>query len=190
MRNLLLTIMLLSIAGIFLLFWLAQPEVFMKKTNYSSNAIDRKFDSYMLSISMLEFSKEGKRASKIEAANTSYFKESNRIKLNKPKLTYYQTQDSTRPWYLKADKGETANDGKNIIFRKDVCVWKYLANGDKSELKTEKLTLYPKTHTVKTDRKVKMISPNGESVGIGMEGNLDTEVFKLLSDVQGIIHGR
>ena len=87
MRNLLLTIMLLSIAGIFLLFWLAQPEVFMKKTNYSSNAIDRKFDSYMLSISMLEFNKEGKLASKIEAANTSYFKESNRIKLNKPKLT-------------------------------------------------------------------------------------------------------
>ena len=190
MRNLLLTIMLLGTAGIFLLFWFAQPEVFTKKPSYSSSAIDRKFDSYMLNISMLEFNKKGNLASKIEAANTSYFKESNRIKFNKPKLTYYQTEDSTRPWYLKAVKGETTNDGKNVIFREDVYAWKYLANGDKSEIKTEKLILHPSKHTIETDRKVRMISPNGESMGVGMEGNLDTEAFKLLSDVQGITHGR
>ena len=190
MRNLLLTIMFLGVTGIFLLFWVTQPEVFMKKTSYNSSVIDTKFDSYMLNISMLEFNKEGTLASKIEAANTSYFKTNNRLKFTKPKFTHYQTKDSIKPWHLKAAKGETTNDGKSILFKEDVYAWKDLTNGGKSEFRTEELILHPSKHTIETDHKVRVISPNGESVGVGMKGNLNTEVFKLLSEVQGVIHGR
>ena len=67
MRNFLLTIMLLGSAGFFLLFLLAQPEVFIKKTDYNQNVIDYEFDSYMINISMLEFDKSGRLASKLDA---------------------------------------------------------------------------------------------------------------------------
>ena len=44
--------------------------------------------------------------------------------------------------------------------------------------------------SVETDVKIRMISPNGESIGVGMRGNLDTEIFELLSEVQGVYRGQ
>ena len=70
MRNFLLTIMLLGFAGGFLLFMLGQPEVFRKKTDYNQTTIDYQFDSYMINITLLEFHKSGRLASKLDAINT------------------------------------------------------------------------------------------------------------------------
>jgi len=74
MRNFLLTIMLLGSAGFFLLFWFSQPDVFMNKTTYDSNAVDSRFDSYMVNITMLEFDKNGSLVSKLDALDTKHFK--------------------------------------------------------------------------------------------------------------------
>jgi len=190
MRNFLLTIMLLGAAGVFLLFWLAQPDAFMNKTNYDSNAVDSRFDSYMLNSTMLEFDKNGSLTSKLDALDTKHFKKTNRLEFDKPTLTYYTAIDSIRPWHLKADKGESTGDRESVLFRENVYAWKHLSDGGKNTLKTDKLILYPSKHTVETDHKVWMNGPNGESVGVGMQGNLEKGVFELLSKVRGIYHGR
>lgn len=190
MRNFLLTIMLLGSVGVFLLFLLAQPEVFRKKPSYDSNAIDYRFDSYMINISMLEFDKSGRLASKLDAINTKRFKLTSRLEFEKPKLKYYPSAKSSKPWQLKADKGASINNGESAIFSDNVYAWKDLKDGGKNKLITEKLILHPDKQTVETDVKVRLIGPNGESVGVGMKGNLDTEIFELLSEVQGVYRGQ
>tara|TARA_B100001063_G_C16727246_1_gene537152 strand:+ start:894 stop:1442 length:549 start_codon:yes stop_codon:yes gene_type:complete len=182
--------MLLGSAGFFLLFLLAQPEVFIKKTDYNQNVIDYEFDSYMINISMLEFDKSGRLASKLDAVNTKRFKLTSRLEFEKPKLKYYASAKSVKPWQLKADKGASIDNGESAIFTDNVYAWKDLKDGKKNKLITEKLILYPNQQTVESDVKVRMISPNGESVGVGMKGNLETEVFELLSEVQGVYRGQ
>ena len=190
MRNFLLTIMLLGSAGGFLLFMLGQPEVFRKKTDYNQTTIDYKFDSYMINISLLEFHKSGRLASKLDAINTKRFKSTSRLEFEKPKLKYYASVESTKPWQLKADKGASINDGESAIFTDNVYAWKDIKNGKRNKIITEKLILHPNKQTVETDVKIRMINPNGESVGVGMRGNLDTEIFELLSEVQGVYRGQ
>jgi lipopolysaccharide export system protein LptC len=187
MRNMLLTMMLLGSTGIFLLFWLSPPEVFLKKPQSNTEELP-KADSYMLNITKLDFSENGTKAFLIKATEARHFRRSNRLELDQPKLVSYSPQNSDKPWHMNAEKGTILKGGKRATFNGNVYAWQNLENSKKNELRTEKLILFPDKHIAETDVKVTITTPRGETVGVGMWADLNNELFKLLSKVKGIHH--
>ena len=187
MRNILLTIMLLGSTGIFLLFWLSPPEAFLQKPASDTEELP-KADSYMLNISKLDFGKKGAKAFSLEATEARHFRRSNKLELDQPKLISYNQQQSDTPWHMNADKGTILKGGERATFQGNVYAWQDLESGGKNELRTDKLILFPDKHIAETDSKVTITTPRGETVGIGMWADLNSELFKLLSRVKGVHH--
>ena len=191
MRNFLLTIMLLGSVSVFLLFWLSPPEVFLKKTSSDTNELPNA-DSYMLNISKLDFDNHGTKTFSLAATEARHFKRTNRLELEQPKLISYSSQTgqqhSDQPWHMNAKTGTVLQDGEQAIFNGDVYAWQNLDNGKKNELRTDKLILFPEKRTAETDKKVTIKTPQGKTVGVGMQADLNKELFKLLSRVKGVHH--
>jgi len=189
MRNFLLTIMLLGSVSVFLLFWLSPPEAFLKKPRSNTSELP-KADGYMLNISKLDFDHDGAKTFSVEATEAHHFKRDSRLELKQPKLVSYSPktnqQHAHQPWHMKAKTGTVLKGGEQAIFNGDVYAWQNLDNGKKNELRTDKLILFPEERTAKTDKKVTIKTPKGKTVGVGMQADLNKELFKLLSRVKGV----
>lgn len=185
MRNFLLTIMLLGSVSVFLLFWLSPPEVFLKKSNRDTNELPNA-DSYMLNISKLDFDNRGTKTFSLVATEARHFKRTNRLELEQPELISYGQQHTDQPWHMNAKMGTVLKGGEQAIFNGDVYGWQNLDNGKKNELRTEKLILFPEKRTAETDKKVTIKTPKGTTVGVGMQADLNKELFTLLSRVKGV----
>lgn len=187
MRNFLLTVMLLGSVSVFLLFWLSPPEVFLKKPSRDTSELPNA-DSYMLNISKLDFDNDGTKTFSLAATEARHFKHTNRLELEQPKLVSYGQQHSDQPWHMNAKTGTVLQSGEQAIFIGDVYAWQNLENGKKNELRTDKLILFPEERTAETDKKVTIKTPRGKTVGVGMQADLNKELFKLLSRVKGVHH--
>jgi lipopolysaccharide export system protein LptC len=187
MRNILLTIMLLGSTGIFLLFWLSPPEAFLQKPASDTTELPNA-DSYMLKISKLDFNKEGSKAFSLNAIEARHFRRNNKLELDQPKLITYNQQEPNKPWQMNADKGTILKGGERAIFIGNVYAWQDLESGTKNELQTNKLILFPDKQMAETDSKVTITTPRGETIGVGMKADLNSELFKLLSRVKGVHH--
>ena len=187
MRNLLLTIMLLGATGIFLLFWLSPPEAFLKKPVSDTEELP-KADSYMLNIDKLDFDKEGAKAYHLEATEARHFKRRNRLELDQPSMTTFNQNDTLHPWQMTAKKGSIYNSGERAVFKGDVYAWQETESNIKNELRTDSLVLFPNKHVAETESLVTITTPRGKITGIGMQADLNSEQFKLLSNVKGVHH--
>jgi len=191
MRNFLLTIMLLGSVSVFLLFWLSPPEAFLSKPRSDSSELP-KADSYMLNISKLDFDNHGAKTFSLKATEARHFKRTNHLEVEQPELVSYSPktsqQHTDQPWHMNAKTGTVLNGGEQAVFNGDVYAWQILDNGKKNELRTDKLILFPKERTAETDKKVTIKTPNGKTVGVGMQADLNKELFKLLSRVKGVHH--
>lgn len=177
--------MLLSSVSVFLLFWLSPPEAFLKKPSSDTSELP-KADSYMLNISKLDFDNSGAKTFSLEATEARHFKRTNHTELEQPSLVSYSQQHSDQPWHMNAKTGTVLKGGEQAIFNGDVYAWQNLDNGKKNELRTNKLILFPEKRTAETDKKVTIKTPKGKTVGVGMQADLNKELFKLLSRVKGV----
>ncbi len=189
MRNILLMIMLLGSSGIFLLFWLSPPEVFLEKPISDSDGLP-KADSYMFNISMLTYSKTGEKANSMLATEARHFKRANRLEVEKPDMVSFGKTADDQPWHMTAEKGTVIKGGEQAVFTGSVYAWQTVSPSEKKELTTEKLVLYPETHIAETDRHVTITTGQGKTTGVGMWSDLDAEIFKLLANVKGIHRAR
>ncbi|TNE78278.1 MAG: LPS export ABC transporter periplasmic protein LptC [Gammaproteobacteria bacterium] len=185
MRNILLMVMLLGSTGIFLLFWLSPPEVFLEQPTSDGEELP-KADSYMLNISMLTYNKNGDKANSMLATEARHFKRANRLEAENPDMMSFGKNPDDQPWHMTADKGTVLKGGEKAVFNGSVYAWQETGKGAKKELRTDKLILYPDTHVAETDRPVTIITEQGKTTGVGMWADLDAEIFRLLSKVKGV----
>ena len=185
MRNILLTIMLLSSAGIFLSFWLSPPEAFLQKPVSDTEELP-KADSYMLNINKTAFNKKGSKAYHLKATEGRHFTHRNRLELDQPQIVSYDQDNPDSPWRITSATGTAFNGGERVVLKGDVYAWQPLKDNNKNELRTEKLILFPDKHIAETDLKVTIVTPKGTTVGIGMWSDLNQSLFRLLSRVRGL----
>ncbi len=185
MRNMLLTIMLLISTGIFLLFWLSPPEVFLEKPVSTKDALP-KADSYMLKIKKQDYGKTGTKIHSLEASEARHFRRGNRLELDQPDLVTFNLNTAPQPWHMKADKGTILKGGEKAVFKGNVYAWQYTSNKNKNELRTDRLVVFPDKHTAETESPVTITTPRGKTTGVGMQADLKNEQFKLLSKVKGV----
>lgn len=185
MRNMLLTIMLLISTGIFLLFWLSPPEVFLEKPVSTKEELP-KADSYMLDIKKQDYGKTGAKIHSLEASEARHFRRGNRLELDRPDLITFNLNTTPQPWHMKADKGTILKGGKKAVFKGNVYAWQNINNKNKNELRTDRLVVFPDTHTAETESLVTITTPRGKTTGVGMQADLKNEQFKLLSKVKGV----
>lgn len=184
MRNTLLTILLLGSTGIFLLFWLSPPEVFLNKPKSDTEELP-KADSYMLNITKTDFGKQGNKIHSLDAIEARHFNRGNRLELDKPNLISYRQNTSDHPWHMTSEKGTIYKGGVRAVFQGNVYAWQTVNNG-KNELRTDKLVVFPDKHTAETKSRVTITTPKGKTTGVGMKADMNKEQFKLLSRVKGV----
>ena len=185
MRNMLLTIMLLVSSGIFLLFWLSPPEVFLDKPVSSTEEIP-KADSYMINIKKWDYGKTGAKVHSLIASEARHFSRGNRLELDKPNLVTLNLGSSSQPWRMNSEKGTILKGGKKAVFKGNVYAWQNINNHNKNELRTNRLVVFPDKQTAETQSRVTITTPRGKTTGVGMEADLKNEQFKLLSKVKGV----
>ena len=189
MRNILMTAMLLATTGIFLLFWLSPPEVFLNKPIADAEELP-KADSYMNHIDTVSFDRDGNRAYTLTATEARHFNRGNRLELENPHMVSFSKPkeglEQTSPWYVTSQKGTIYNGGKRAVLAGDVQAWQAVKKGGKNEFLTRKLTIFPDTNIAETDLPVTITTPQGKTTGTGMWADLNDEIFKLLSKVKGI----
>ncbi|WP_438952256.1 LPS export ABC transporter periplasmic protein LptC [Porticoccus sp.] len=188
MRNILMTAMLLVSTGIFLLFWLSPPEVFLTKPIADAEELP-KADSYMNNIDTVNFDRGGNRAYTLAATEARHFNRGNRLELENPAMVSFSKSkegvEQSPPWYVTARKGTIYNGGKRAVLSEDVHAWQSIKKGGKNEFLTSKLTIFPDTNIAETGLPVTITTPQGKTTGTGMWADLNDEIFKLLSKVKG-----
>jgi lipopolysaccharide export system protein LptC len=190
MRNILMTAMLLASTGIFLLFWLSPPEVFLQKPNATVEELP-KADSYMNNIDTVNFDRDGDRAYTLAATEARHFNRGNRLELENPDMVSFSKTDpdsesaQAPPWHVTARKGTIYNGGKRAVLSGNVYAWQVIGKGGKNEFLTSKLTIFPETNIAETSLPVTIKTPQGQTSGTGMWADLNDEIFKLLSKVKG-----
>jgi len=185
MRNILLMAMLLGATGVFLLFWLSPPEVFLEQPASDAEGLP-KADSYMLNISMLTYGADGQKANSMLATEARHFTRANRLEVENPDMVSYGKTPQDLPWHMTAERGTVFKGGERARFTGSVYAWLEAGKEQKKELYTDRLTLYPDTHIAETESPVTIITAQGKTTGVGMWADLNAEIFRLLSNVKGI----
>lgn len=189
MRNILVMAMLLASTGIFLLFWLSPPEVFLAKPKPDAEELP-KADSYMNNIDTVNFDRDGDRAYTLNATEARHFNRGNRLELENPDMVSFgrtgKASEQAPPWHVTARKGTIYNGGKRAVLSGDVYAWQAIDKGGKNEFLTSKLTIFPETNIAETNLPVTITTPQGKTTGTGMWADLNDEIFKLLSKVKGV----
>lgn len=100
-----------------------------------------------------------------------------------PKLTLY-TDAQAAPWFLTAKHGKAMAKGDLLELWNDVTLWR-VQNGERTELTTDNISIYPQTKQLKTQATVKIQSPNGKVSADGLEVDMIKQRYKLLANVRG-----
>jgi lipopolysaccharide export system protein LptC len=183
MKNILMTLLILTVASVFVVFWDSPPEIFVREKRTRVEQIPTA-DSYMRQTLTAKYDKDGERAYTLKASTGLYFSKGDRFELEEPLLVAYRDNGSNPPWRLRADEAHTEKRGGEVVLTGDVYAWQEQPRGI-NEMRTSRLLFLPETNIARTDRKVALESPGSVTTGTGMEANFDTEVYRLLSNVRG-----
>lgn len=137
-------------------------------------------DSYIYGASSQHFNEEGILTYKLDASRIEHLPNSDLTHLITPHIGYYKT---TPPWYASSELGTILPDGETINLSKNVVLQREERN---TQLHTSYLTLLANAKIAKTDKAVTLQSADGETHAVGMQVFLDTDRFKLYSNVVGI----
>lgn len=136
-----------------------------------------------------QFNQTGQLASRIKAKRSDYWQKNPKRQtpadyalLYEPEMIFYR--DSELPWFAKAQKGISRNNGAQVELTGNVLIWQFDAQGLKTELSTEKLLLKPEQQYAETDLPLTVNSPQGTTDATGMTANMATNTVKLLKDVR------
>ncbi len=185
MRNLIITTLILLFIGMLVLFWDSPPEVFREKKPATADIELPTADGYMLNTETLQHDKQGHISYNLKTEQIRYFESGQRFELDKPRIVATDIDNPDKPWHLDANSGEIARGGEEITLTDNVYARQKLTPQSKNELLTSQLIYLPDQNTLKSQRKVTIITPQGKTTGVGMNANLKQERYELLSEVKG-----
>lgn len=106
--------------------------------------------------------------------------------LKQPNVVLFHPQQITT---LRSDKGESQQDTQ-LTLTGNVIITQYRADNNKqaSQLRTPQISYDSKNASLQTHDTITIQQPFGTTTGIGLEANIETGQYKILSNVQGIYH--
>lgn len=102
--------------------------------------------------------------------------------LEQPLLTLYTDEDA---WFVSARLARVTEQGSLLKLWQDVRIWQEKGTGEKLELTTDEILIYPIEKQVKTDSQVSIQSSMGSLKATGMVVDLDRKNIQLLNNVHG-----
>ncbi len=185
MRNLIITTLILLFIGTLVLFWDQPPEVFREKQADTVEVELPTADGYMLNTETFQHDKSGHISYNLKTDQIRYFASGQRFEMDKPKIVAIDIDNPDKPWHLDANNGEIARGGEKITLTDNVYARQKVTPQGKNELLTSQLIYLPDQNTLKSERQVTIITPQGKTRGVGMKANLKQEHYELLSEVKG-----
>ncbi len=184
MKNLLLGIVATGALLAFLLFWEQIPGLIANRDRPGAPELPTA-DSYMNDTLTRKFDENGRLAYRLTTAESAYFDPRKAAVLTTPRLLAMSDPSTGEPWHLKADTGVLHNAERRVELRDQVVVWRNGPQG-KNELRTSKLVYYPDSGRLQTDQPLTLRSPTSNTEAIGLEADLNQQVYRLLSKVRSV----
>lgn len=142
-------------------------------------------DSYMRTTRTQVFDEQGRLSYSLTADQSEYYEAREQMLMTRPRLVSQSTQTAAEPWYLKADTGVLHNADRRVELMGNVVVWRNGSQG-RDELRTSKLEYLPDDNRVRTERAVTLLSDNSITDAVGLDGDLELQNYRLLSQVRTI----
>lgn len=141
-------------------------------------------DSFMTNISALQIDKFGKPINTFTATKAFSYKQDNKSTFDNPFIVHYVT--NAPPWHISAKYGQSIDNGRKIIFTKNVKVHQLPGfNSHNLTLITTKLIYYPKKALVITHQPVTITQPGSIVHAVGLTADLNKNVITLMSKMHG-----
>lgn len=171
----------------FVIFWDAQPEIFMGKKQPPVSALSSA-DSYMKNTVTRKFNAQGRPAFVLTSTEGEYFQAQNRFVMAAPQVLAHASKAGEQPWHLSARQSVIFNSGQQIDMRGDVYAWQQVGpvnSGQKTEIATPFLSYYPDSQRANTDKPISFKTPGHEVDGTGFNGDFAAQTYQILSRVKG-----
>lgn len=175
-------IILLSIlvAAVAFSFWIIRTSRSIKPIKSQLHTPD----SFMTNIAAVQIDKFGKPINTFAATKAFNYKQDDKNNFDNPFIVHYVP--NAPPWHISAKYGQSINNGKKIIFTKNVKVHQLPGlNSHNLTLTTTKLTYYPKKAFAITYQPVTIIQPGSIVHAIGLTADLNKNVINLMSKAHG-----
>lgn len=190
-RNRLTLLFVIALIGAFVVVWDLPPGTF---TTPTEEAAQKRFPgTYLTNLYTREFNKDGFLSFELNAELAEIFgstgnknrrkKATGITRFQKPKMQFHSPDKPT--WHVNGNVGIAHNNGEKFELRWGVNIWHLDANGEKTQIKTVKLTLFPDREYAETDKPVTIITAEGTTEAIGMKLYLNEQRLQLLSKVKG-----
>ncbi|MBL4781173.1 MAG: LPS export ABC transporter periplasmic protein LptC [Porticoccaceae bacterium] len=189
-KNALLAGLLMIALAVFVIFWDAKPEIFMRKKQAPVSALSSA-DSYMKNTETRKYSAQGRPAFVLTSIEGEYFQAQNRFIMAAPQVLAHASQESGQPWHLTAKQSFILNSGQQVDMQGNVYAWQQAGPSpttQKTEIATPFLSYYPDSQRASTDQYISFKTPGHSINGIGFEGNFATQTYQILSRVKGRHH--
>ena len=126
---------------------------------------------------------DGKRSWTLDASKAEYLRDSNLVKLDAVKLTFYNAGDFGEV-ELQADNGELLQETNQVDIWGDVII----TTGRGEQMFTERLHYDDSLKQISTAEAVKIVTSQVDMTGIGMEVSIDDGRFLLKKQVHAILY--
>ena len=110
-------------------------------------------------------------------------KNAQEIALDDIKMDYGAPQGL--PWKVRADRGRIPQGANVIVLEGNIVAVSGENHPNRTEIRTERLSINPDTMLAKTNKKVTLLFEERRLNATGMEADFATNNLKLLSDVNG-----
>lgn len=143
--------------------------------------------AYLTGVDTTQYSQSGSIEYNFAAERMSHFQadpesasEADFTTIESPDFTFYQAEAS--PWYVRAERGRSIQNGDVIVLRDDVRVWQENEASEPTVITTSELLIRPDSQVAETDQFVIISYPRIVTRGVGMRANLAEETFTILSE--------
>lgn len=156
----------LTLTILVLLSWLAADWLSPQPKKIQSTMTHRP-DSFSKKLTKVTMSEEGRPKNKLIAESMVHFKDDDTTELEKPVLTYYNTESP--PWVVHSNSGFIGAEGKTIFLSGKVLIAREAAPGVLPVIiNTKDLTLKPKIDYAETAEFAELISNRNRISGTGL----------------------
>ena len=189
-KNAILASLLVVALGVFVIFWDANPEIFMRKKQPPVSPLSSA-DSYMKNTLTRKYNAQGQPAFLLTSTEGEYFQTANRFIMASPQVLAHATEEGEQPWHLTAQQCVILNSGQQIDMQGDVYAWQQVGPkkpGKKTEIKTPFLSYYPDNQQASTDKYISFKTPGHKINGTGFKGDFAAQTYQILSRVKGRHH--
>jgi lipopolysaccharide export system protein LptC len=131
-----------------------------------------------------EMSPQGELVDTLSADRLVHYPDRESSLLDNPRLVFYN--GPVRAWDVVARSGTVLEADRSVVFDGDVTVaYAGEAPGQGFELYTDQLHVWPDARRAETDKAVRIVQPAAVIESVGLQAQLDSRTFTLLSQVRG-----